>query len=35
VSSAFELPKQPDAAKVFDHGFLPPRAERLPVAIKN
>ena len=35
VSSAFELPKQPDAAQVFDHGFLPPRAERLPPAIKH
>ena len=35
VSSAFELPKQPDAAQVFDHSFLPPKAERLPVAIKN
>jgi NitT/TauT family transport system substrate-binding protein len=35
VSSAFELPKQPDAAQVFDHGFLPPKADRLPVAIKQ
>lgn len=35
VSSAFELSKQPDAAQVFDHGFLPPRAERLPPAIKH
>lgn len=34
VSSAFELPKQPDTAQVFDRGFLPPRAERLPLAIK-
>lgn len=35
ISSAFELPKQPDAAQVFDHGFLPPRADRLPTTIKN
>ena len=30
VSSAFELAKQPDAAQVFDRGFLPPKAERMP-----
>jgi NitT/TauT family transport system substrate-binding protein len=35
VSSAFELPKQPDAAQVFDRGFLPPKAERLPPAINH
>jgi NitT/TauT family transport system substrate-binding protein len=35
VSSAFELPKPPDAAQVFDHAFLPPKAERLPPAIKH
>jgi NitT/TauT family transport system substrate-binding protein len=33
VASAFELPKQPDAAQVFDRSFLPPKAERLPPAI--
>jgi NitT/TauT family transport system substrate-binding protein len=35
VSSAFELSRQPDVVQVFDHGFLPPRAERLPSAIKQ
>jgi NitT/TauT family transport system substrate-binding protein len=35
VSSAFELPKPPDTAQVFDHGFLPPKVERLPPAIKH
>lgn len=35
ISTAFELPKQPDAAQVFDHGFLPPKADRLPTTIKN
>ncbi|HZR71949.1 ABC transporter substrate-binding protein [Bradyrhizobium sp.] len=35
ISTAFELAKQPDAAQVFDHGFLPPKADRLPTTIKN
>src|SRR6201996_998632 len=35
VSSAFELPKQPDAAQVFDRGFLPPKAERLPPTVNH
>ena len=35
VSSAFGLPKPPDTAQVFDRGFLPPKAERLPPAIKH
>ena len=35
VSSAFELPKQPTAAQIFDSAFLPPKAERLPTAIKR
>ncbi len=35
VSAAFELPKQSDAAQVFDRGFLPPRAARLPPASKH
>lgn len=33
VAKSFELSRQPDAAQIFDHGFLPPRAERLPPAI--
>jgi NitT/TauT family transport system substrate-binding protein len=35
VSTSFELPRQPDATKVFDRGFLPPKAERLPQAINH
>jgi NitT/TauT family transport system substrate-binding protein len=35
VSSAFELPKQPDAAQIFDRSFLPPMTERLPPAINH
>jgi NitT/TauT family transport system substrate-binding protein len=35
VSSAFELPKQPEAAQVFDRSFLPPKAERLPPAVNH
>jgi NitT/TauT family transport system substrate-binding protein len=35
VSSAFELPKQPDAAQVFDRSFLPPKAERLPPVVNH
>ncbi len=32
ISASFELPRQPDAAQVFDRSFLPPKAERqLPV----
>jgi NitT/TauT family transport system substrate-binding protein len=30
VASAFELSKQPDAAQVFDRGFLPEKSERMP-----
>jgi NitT/TauT family transport system substrate-binding protein len=32
VSSAFELPKQPNEAQIFDRSFLPPRTDRLPPA---
>jgi len=32
VSKSFELPRQPKATQVFDHGFLPPKADRLPAA---
>ena len=35
VSSAFELAKPPDAAQVFDRGFLPPKAERMPLAANH
>lgn len=35
VSSAFELPKRPEAAQVFDRSFLPPKAERLPPAVNH
>lgn len=35
IATSFELPKQPDAAQVFDRGFLPPKAERLPAAINH
>jgi len=35
VSTSFELPRQPDAARIFDHGFLPPKADRLPPAINH
>ncbi|SHN64996.1 ABC transporter substrate-binding protein [Bradyrhizobium erythrophlei] len=35
VSSAFELAKQPDAVQVFDRGFLPPKAERMPPAANH
>lgn len=30
ISEAFELPKKPAPAQVFDRAFLPPKAERVP-----
>ena len=35
ISTSFELPRQPEAAQVFDRGFLPPKAERLPPVINH
>ena len=30
IATSFELPKQPDVTQIFDHSFLPPKADRLP-----
>ena len=35
VTASFQLPRQPGAAQVFDRGFLPARAERLPPAVSH
>ena len=33
VATSFELPRVPDPGEIFNHAFLPPRAERLPPVI--
>jgi NitT/TauT family transport system substrate-binding protein len=33
VATSFELPRMPDPGEIFNHAFLPPRAERLPPVI--
>jgi NitT/TauT family transport system substrate-binding protein len=35
ISTSFELPRQPEAAQIFDRGFLPPKTERLPPVINH
>jgi len=35
ISTSFELPRQPDAAQIFDRGFLPPKADRLPPSVNH
>ena len=33
VATSFELPRVPDAGEIFDHTFLPAKAERIPPVI--
>jgi NitT/TauT family transport system substrate-binding protein len=35
ISTSFELPRQPEAAQVFDRGFLPPKADRTLAVINH
>jgi NitT/TauT family transport system substrate-binding protein len=35
ISTSFELPRQPEANQIFDRGFLPPKAERMPPAVNH
>jgi NitT/TauT family transport system substrate-binding protein len=35
IAASFDLPRQPDAARIFDRGFLPPKADRLPPAVNH
>jgi len=35
ISTSFELPRHPDAAQIFDRGFLPPKADRLPPSVNH
>ena len=35
VSASFGLPRQPDAAQIFDRSFLPPKTDRLPPIVNH
>jgi NitT/TauT family transport system substrate-binding protein len=35
IAEAYGLPRTPTAAEIFNHSFLPPKAERLPVKLTN
>lgn len=35
IAEAYGLPRVPTAAEIFNHSFLPPKAERLPVKLTN
>jgi NitT/TauT family transport system substrate-binding protein len=35
IAESYELPHAPTAAQVFDHSFLPPKAERMPPALSQ
>ena len=35
IAEAYGLPRTPTAAEIFNHSFLPPKAERLPIKLTN
>ncbi len=35
IAEAYGLPRTPTAAEIFNHSFLPPKAERMPVKLTN
>jgi NitT/TauT family transport system substrate-binding protein len=35
IASSYELPHAPTAAQVFDHAFLPPKADRMPPVLTH